>query len=203
VDESTGVRVNEPFGDAVRWPIDADEVRQRVTDRFVQRLDLIRRRVAPRMLAQPAGSPLRRALVTRGSAASWAAFDNRDWDFMERAYAPDVIFTITGDELAFDLPPEAHGWQECRRVIEDLYEGFADLDQRLVEVIDLGGAHFINRIEGRLTGTYSGLDVERDFATLYELTGEGRVGRQWIADFAGLEAFLAERRAELGQAAHG
>lgn len=78
----SGAPLPETFADAVRWPIDPDAVR--LSDKLVARLPAIAERVAPRVLAEPAGSRGRRdpeaapdiAVLTDGFAAMRSAIES-------------------------------------------------------------------------------------------------------------------------------
>ena len=180
------------FDGAVSWPIDAAAVRLRLSDRLMQRLPALTRRVAPRVLAESPGSRGRRWIFTRALAAGWGAFDRRDWAYIERMYEPDGLM-LTADDVFIDLPPRADGWMEVRHYQETLLEGFRESDARPVEIIDPGGRYIAARVEASFEGAYTGLKVRRALVTLYELSDEGLVARQWVAnDVDALARFLAD-----------
>jgi ketosteroid isomerase-like protein len=187
----------EPFADAVRWPIDADGSRLRVSDRLVSRMPALQQRLAPRLLADPAGSRTRRWVLTRAVTAGFAATDRGDWAYLERIYEPDVVLRVA-PETAPDLPATAEGFDAVRAVIETIYEIMATADTRPLEIIDLGGSHFValNQVQGE--GSYSGLEMNRAVVNVYEISTRGKAARQWsCVELATAERFYAERLAEL------
>jgi hypothetical protein len=197
MEEVPGAPLPEPFADAVRWPVDAHEVRLRLGDKLAARLPVIARRVAPRLLAEPAGSRGRRWLLTRGLTAGFAAADGGDWDYLERIYEPGISLTMH-PEVAPDLPARSEGFAAFRSVLESIYEIMANADSNPVEIIDLGGAHFVARNQWASEGVYSGLEMNRRMVQLYEMTENGRIGLQWTCvDLETAEELYAERLADL------
>jgi hypothetical protein len=185
---------HEPFADAVRWPVAA---RLRLSDRLARqlpgRLPGLLSRLAPRFLAEPAGSRLRRSVFNRAITIGWSAFDRRDWDYLEGIYDPGVVTRVAPD-VWIDSPGRADGWEETRQLLADTLDGFDESDQRPVEIIDPGGPHMVALVEGRIAGSYSGLEVRRTLANVYEFSEAGLIIRQWSAsDLAGAERFLNER----------
>jgi hypothetical protein len=177
----------------VRWPIDADAVRMRLSDKLAARLPALGERLAPRLLAEPAGSRRRRWVLTRGLTAGFAATDRGDWDYLKRIYEPDVSLRI-GPDVAPDAPELAESFSALRSALEQFYEITANADSRPVEIIDLGGPHFVGRIQFTSKGAYSGLAMNRQMFNLYELSARGRASRQWLClDLETAEEFYAER----------
>jgi hypothetical protein len=189
--------MGEPFAEAVRWPIDAEQIRLRMSDRLVARLPGLTRRLAPRFLAEPAGSRARRWIVERALLAGFAAFDADDWDYLRRVYEPDVVYRPADDVLP-DLPSRAEGFEAVRAMIDAVRDVVHALDTRPVEIVDLGGPHFAALVEHGAAGASSGISVTGRFVYLYEMSEAGRVARQWFAtDPANAEAFYHERLADL------
>ncbi len=82
--ETRGVAAS--LADGVVYPIDGEGLRLRMSDRFVARIPALFQRLSNRLMAEPAGSPRRRWLISRALAAGFAALDKRDWDYLERVY---------------------------------------------------------------------------------------------------------------------
>lgn len=187
----------EPFADAVRWPIDADAVRLRLSDKLIARLPAITQRLAPRLLADPAGSRARRWALNRAVIAGFAAADSLDWDYLERIYEPDVRLRMT-PEIGPDLPALSQGFAALRSVLESIYEIMDNADSGPVEIIDPGGPHFVVRLQWTSKGVYSGLPMDRQMLNLYELTATAKIGLQWTCmELETAAAFFTERLAEL------
>jgi hypothetical protein len=139
---------------------------------------------------QPAGSRLRRWIATRVFASGWAATDQRDWEYLEQFYDPDVV-AVGGEGMPLDWGT-THGWPETRTRLEQVAEVISS-DQRPVEAMDLGGPLFAVRVDTKLTGEASGIAVTKEITYLYEISDEGRVVRQWSGtDPDEMDGWLAE-----------
>jgi hypothetical protein len=163
------------LADAVRWPLDADEFRLRLSDRAVARLPAVATRLWRTAIEQPPGSRLRRWLVTRVLTAGWAAYDAKDWDFLGQFYAPDVVATVSGDVL-FDWGT-TRGWAETQARLEQTYDAVVG-ETRPFEVIDPGGPFAAVRLDTEFTGQASGISLKREITVIYEIGAGGRVVRQ-------------------------
>ena len=178
------------LADAVRWPLDADEIRLRLTDRTVARLPAVTRRVWRTAREQPAGSRLRRWLLNRVLTSGWAALDRKDWDLLEAFYDPDVV-VVTGEGIPLDWGT-THGWAETRTRFDQFYE-VAFSNWRPSEALDLGGPFVAVRVDGTVTGLSTGIALSQKLTYVYEIGNEGRVVRQWGSSNPGeIEAWLAE-----------
>ncbi len=186
------------FDDAVCSPIEVDELRLRVTDRVASRLPVIARTLRPRLIAAPAGSKLRTALLTRMMIAGFAGIDQRDWSYMQRIYAPEMVWrAVPGFWL--DAPEHAVGWPAVQVRLASFLDAFGDTDFRPVEFLDLGGPFFGVRVATNLKGRYSGIVVTNEAFYVYELGAAGVAVRQWAANTrAEAAAFYEQRLAENG-----
>ena len=177
------------LADAVRWPIDPEEVRLRLSDRAITQLPAVTRRLWRTIAEQPAGSRLRRWLLTRVFTSGWAAIDDKDWDYVGAFYDPNVVVELSGEGIVFDWGT-THGWDETRRRLEQTYEVLFS-DQRPFEALDFGGPFCAVRIVAKLTGESSGIAMSREITIVYEIGREGRVVRQISSsDPDELEAWL-------------
>ena len=180
------------LAEAVRWPIDADVFRVRLSDRAIARLPAVTRRIWQTALMQPAGSRMRRWLLNRIFTSGWAAIDQKDWEFVENFYDPDVVVSVTGEGLMFDWGT-THGWAETQARLEQTYEVLLS-DQKPFEAIDFGGRLIGVRVEAKLTGEASGIATKRELTIVYEIGDEGRVVRQLSStDDDEIEAWLTEQ----------
>ena len=187
------------LGDGVRVPVDVADIRLRLTDRIAVRLPGITRALAPRLIAAPAGSRLRIALMSRVLTAGWAACDSKDWAFLERLYAPDVVWHAAPDFLP-DVSEPVVGRSAVFGFLDETWETMGWSDCAPAEIIDPGGPFMAACVQVRATGRVSGIAMNRDTVQLYEMTPDGVVGRQWSSNtFEEAAAFLDERLEERAQ----
>jgi hypothetical protein len=185
------------LAEAVTWRIDAADPRLRLSDRAMLRLPAVMRRIWPRVERAPAGSPLRRRLLERVMVAGWGAMTAKRVDDAARFVDEDIVLVSGSDAALLDFAPVTRGraaWCAAnRRVFEDT----ASVHWTPEELIDLGGARFGVRVRVDVTGRSSGIGGTILLTTVYEAR-DGRAVRQWITtDDAEIDAWLAERRAEL------
>jgi hypothetical protein len=166
------------FENAVRWPVDAAELRLRMTDRFVARLPTVMGRIGDRVSELPAGSRQRRWLLTRSLAAGWAATSQADWDYLERIYDAGVVTRI-GHGVPIDFPQRMTAWRETKAMLEEFHQVIREVDFRPVEALDPGGPFLGCRIEVHMRGRASGITVSQGTVCIYELKA-GRIMRQWM-----------------------
>jgi hypothetical protein len=182
------------FENPVRWSVDADDAKSRITDRMAQKFPALARRLWERALMAPAGSRLRRLILTRGATISFAAFDRRDWDYLESIYAHATVTYLAG--VMPDGSITARGWPEIRRLLmEDTAEIWANSEQRVTEIIDYGGRFFAFVVPGEFRFEASGIELERSQFCGYTFD-QGVVTNQWVAVdqetmVAALRAFAA------------
>jgi hypothetical protein len=167
------------FDNPVRWAVDGAEARVRITDRMMQRLPALTRRLGERLVNDPAGSRLRRVMLTRGATVGWAAYDKSNWDYIGNLYAPDAVVTYF-DGIFPDGPFVAHGWPEIRQSLEESAEVLRISDQRVTEIVDYGGRFFGAAMTGAFVFDGSGIAMERPIFNAYRV-GEGVVTHQWAA----------------------
>jgi hypothetical protein len=184
------------FEEAVSWEIDPADSRMRVTDRLAARLPELLRRVWHRAEAEPAGSRLRRKLLSRGQQAGWAAIDRRDWEYLRRIYDPDVELRW-GEGKFIDVGEYDRGWPSVQKTLESVYEAF-DTTQAPREIIDFGGPFHAVRVGTDVTGPSSGIKLYQELILLYEINA-GLCVRQWSSsDREEIQGWLTERVAALG-----
>ncbi len=193
------MRAQDPFAEAPRWAIDAAAIRLRLTDRVVARTPALQRRLGPRLLTEPAGSTLRRRLLTRALTAGWAATEQRNYAVLESLYSPDFEGYFS-PEVNVDFPEHVSGWPAFQRLLDGVFEAWVAADYTLVEIIDPGGPFVVNRARISGEGRFTSIELGFEIATLYELDEVARCRRQWMT--TGLDAlgdFYTERRAQLDQ----
>ena len=131
----------------VRWPVEPlERSRRGIDERLALLAPKLRQRVARRAMGEPAGSELRRKLLTRGVRLSAAANNRRDYDSMLVSYHPDVeLIPPAPDESAMGFEPVYHGHEGVRRFLEAWKSGFGDHHYEMREIADAGGRHFAVR----------------------------------------------------------
>jgi hypothetical protein len=183
------------LAEAVTWPATDTDPRLRISDRALLRLARVTRRIWPRVKREPAGSPLRRRLAERAMHVGWAVTGAQRIDALAPLYHEDVVL-FGGAGIPPEFGPVVRGWEAVRKNLEDGFFG-GPLHFRPLAFFDFGGALFRAQMKIDFTGRASGLDLATECTTVYEIR-DGRVARQWTsADDAEIDAWLAQRRAEL------
>ena len=183
---------------AVRWPIDPDDIKLRRSDRVMTRLPGLLARAAPRFIAEPAGSRLRRWIIDRAMLTGFAATDSGDWDYLSNLYESDVQLRIEPDATVPGFPAISEGYESLKALMQEAVSLFREFDSVPAEIIDLGGPHFAARVEHGYKATYSGLEGSGGYVYMYEISERGRCSRQWWAkDLTGAAAFYGERLEEI------
>ena len=96
-------------------------------------------------MAEPAGSELRRKLLTRGVRLSGAANNRGDYDSMLVSYHPEVELIPPAPDESAMFDPVYHGHEGVRRFIDAWKSGFSDHHYEMREIADAGGRHFALR----------------------------------------------------------
>jgi hypothetical protein len=163
----------------VRWKVEPIERSRRGLD---ERLLI----AAPRLLRlvayclrRPAGSRLRRVVITRLLQVGLAANNRGDYKAMSTGFHPDVELDLREGAVP--------GFEEVQRG-RDAYihallvwkESFGENRWELREIFDPGGARFGYRNEVVARGTGSGVELRRQEFYVLELE-EGLLRRQWFA----------------------
>lgn len=144
----------------VRWPVETlERPRRGVDERLALAAPGLRRRLIRRAMKDPAGSELRRKLLTRGVRLAVAANNRRDYDSMLVGYHPDVeLIPPAPDESAMGFEPVYRGHDGVRRFLDTWKSGFGEHRYETREVADAGGAHFALRFG--LAATFAGSRTE-------------------------------------------
>jgi hypothetical protein len=176
-DRQVAAQTLPDFARAVRWPIDAADVRLRMSDRMVSRLPVIARRAGDRVATMPAGSRTRRWIFTRLVTAGFAASGAEDWSYLKRLYAEDVVLR-NGGGVPLDFPSRLVGWDQLQTMLTDFRDAVRGVEFRPVELLDAGGPFLGARVHIQMSGRASGAEVSQDIFSLYEFVG-GRATKQW------------------------
>ncbi len=143
----------------VRWRIETlDRDRRTLDDRLALLVPGVYRRLSVRVLRLPAGSRVRKALLSRALQGGNAAGNRGDYDRQFLLYAPDVEIHIDARWWAVDVDPIYRGVGGGQRMLTVLMEAFPKLRWELREVIDPGGARFACRLD--FVGVGRGSEVE-------------------------------------------
>jgi ketosteroid isomerase-like protein len=145
--------------EAVRWRIETlDRDRRTLDDQLALLVPGVYRRLSVRVLRLPAGSRLRKALLSRALQGGNAAGNRGDYDRQFLLYAPDVEIHIDARWWAVDVDPVYRGVGGGQRMLAVLMEAFPKLRWELREVIDPGGGRFACRLD--FVGVGRGSEVE-------------------------------------------
>jgi hypothetical protein len=144
----------------VRWAVEPlERSRRGLDERLVILAPWLRRRLFVRAMREPAGSDLRRRLLTRGVRVAIAANNRGDYDSMLVAYHPDVeLIPPEAGDSAIGLEPVYRGHDGVRRFFETWKSGFGEHRYDVREVADAGGGHFAIRFG--LAGTIGDSSTE-------------------------------------------
>jgi ketosteroid isomerase-like protein len=127
----------------VRWKIEPLNRSRRGLDERLLLAAPSAARVIGRILARrPAGSRIRRALITRVIRVGFAANNRLDYDAMFVFYEPDVEVRLMGGGTRIDLDPVYWGYEGLRKVNQDWRAGFEQFQFEPSEGIDPGGDRF-------------------------------------------------------------
>jgi ketosteroid isomerase-like protein len=140
------------------------------------------RRMLRRLEREPAGSSLRRSVLTRALRVSFAANNRRDYVAMASSFHPDIEFVPPGrGESGLDFDPVYRGPDGVQRFVEQWKSGFGEFRYEPREIADAGGRRFAARIG--LIGTVgeSGAEVADEYGSVY--TSEDGLLRRIVNHF--------------------
>lgn len=162
----------------VRWKVEPlGRSRRGLDERLFMAAPALRRLLA-RGLRRPAGSPLRRALITQLLQVGIAANNRGDYEAMSSALHPDVELQTAPEGTGPDIEPVYRGPDEYVRALRAWKESFGEHRWELREIFDPGGSRFGARTEIVARGAGSGIKVHQQDFYVWELE-EGMVRRQW------------------------
>jgi ketosteroid isomerase-like protein len=165
--------------DLVRWPIEPlERGRRGIDERISLAAPWLRHRITAAIERAPAGSPMRKAALTRSVRSGYAAINRDDYEAIRAALHPDVELYPPGKGrggIGFD--PVYRGPDGVTRFVKQWKSGFSRFRYEPREIVDPGGSSFAVRIG--MIGTMHGSDTEvRDeYGTVVDLK-DGRVIRQ-------------------------
>jgi hypothetical protein len=144
----------------VRWTIEPlERSRRGLDERIALALPWFPRRVSMFAARQPAGSPVRRAVLTRAVRVAVAANNRRDYASMLANYHPEVaLIPPNKGESALGFDPVYRGHEGVRRFFEQWKSGFGRHRYEAREIADAGGGRFALRFG--LSGTIGDTDTD-------------------------------------------
>jgi ketosteroid isomerase-like protein len=152
--------------------------RRTVDERLMVRFPSIYRALASRLLrSRPPSSRLRRSLMTRSIAASFAGFNRGDFRRVFIGFADEVDYRAPAGVASLGAEARVHGRDELEQSYVLAAEGWDEWAMTPAWMLDLGETLVVlsrNKVRGRV----SGLRLDTEWASVYEFEG-GLVARQW------------------------
>jgi ketosteroid isomerase-like protein len=163
----------------VRWEIEPlERSRRGLDERIVLAAPWLRKAMARRAERQPAGSKLRRSLLTRAVRVGFAANNRGDYEAMSASFHPEIELIPPGrGQTALGFDPVYRGPDGVRRFVEEWKSGFGGFRYAVKEIADAGGSRFALRLE--LIGTVgeSGVEVRDEYGQVNTVK-DGQLIRQ-------------------------
>jgi ketosteroid isomerase-like protein len=142
------------------------------------RFPSIYRALASRLLsARPPGSRLRRALMTRSIAASFAGFNRGDFRRVFIGFADEVDYRAPVGVATLGAEARVHGREELEQSYVVAAEGWDHWQMTPAWMLDLGDT-LVVLSRSKVRGRVSGLRLDTEWASVYEFEA-GLVARQW------------------------
>ena len=177
-----------------RWAVEPlHRARRGVDERLQLALPWLGREVVSAALRAPAGSRLRRAVLTYGIRVAVAANNRRDYAAMTAVFAPDIELYLWPDEpesRPAGLDAVHYGPEGYVKSLGVWKAEFSEHRWDLREVVDPGGDRFGARTEVVGRGAGSGVEVRLTQFQVWQFE-RGLLRRQWVlASEEGLLAVL-------------
>jgi hypothetical protein len=177
-----------------RWEIEPlSRARRGVDERLLLALPWLGRRLVSATVRLPAGSRLRRAVVTRLIRVGVAANNRRDYAAMCAFFAPDLELYVYPDDpesRGVDFDAVYYGSEGYVKSLEIWKAPFGAQRWDLHELIDPGGDRIGARAEQVGRGAGSGAEVRWTQFIVWQFEG-GVLRRQWmLASEAAMMAVL-------------
>ncbi|MEA2330073.1 MAG: SnoaL-like domain [Thermoleophilaceae bacterium] len=150
------------------------------------RFPVVYRRLSALVMRLQPRSRLRQALLGRSVASSFPAFNRGDFERVLVAFASDIEYVAPAGIQALGMPGTIRGRDALGRAYADTFEDWGRWDMAPAWVLDLGNVLVVLTAIS-LRGRGSGVELESEWASLYEMHG-GLVGRQ--QDFLSWEEAL-------------
>jgi ketosteroid isomerase-like protein len=175
----------------VRWEVEPlRRDRRGFDERMLMRAPRLAMRLNRRISRLPAGSRLRRAVLTRAVRVGYAANNRLDYDALFALFHPQAVFRAIGLEIPLDLPGEVHGVESMRAFLNAQREGFDKLRYEPLEIADPGGDRFGARL--RFVALARGIEVEQEAGTTWTIKDGWVVAQDLYDNFDGALAALRD-----------
>jgi SnoaL-like domain len=162
----------------VRWPIKPLDRELTPEDRLPVLDPPAYRELSSATFRLPAGSPVRKDLISLAVQVGNAATRSGDDELRFATYAPDVELHIVDPRwLASDIEPLHRGIEGFQRMLGRLEEAFGTMRWENHEILDAGGDRFAIRLELVAVGRDSGIETRQQQWHVFELEG-GLITRQ-------------------------
>ena len=175
----------------VRWDAKpSGRTRRTLLERLVMAAPPLGRVLLSRVTRLPAGTRLRRWVLTRFVCDGLAANNRSDYNALRSLLHPELELRVSADDpggLGVDLQPLYTGPDGYVEASEVWKSSFSDFHWDIREVLDPGGKRFaaLTQMVGR--GAGSGVEVSMPLYNLWEIE-DGMLRRQWT--FGGEDALL-------------
>jgi hypothetical protein len=157
---SVGIICRVQDAEIVRWVIGPlERSRRGLDERIALAVPWFSRRLSRLAARQPAGSRLRRALLTRAVQVGVAANNRGDYEAMLANYHPEVeLIPPSKGQSMLGFDPVYRGHEGVRRFFEQWKSGFGRHTYEAQEIADAGGDRFAIRFG--LSGTIGDTEAE-------------------------------------------
>lgn len=156
----------------LRWPIDPLDRELTRENRLPVRDPRAFRELSVATFRLPAGSPVRKDMISLAVQVGNAAHSRGDDELRFATYAPDVELQIADPRwLACDIEPLYRGIEGLQKMLGDLGEAFGRMRWENHEILDAGGDRFAIRLEFVGVGRDSGIETRQQQWHVFAIEG--------------------------------
>lgn len=166
--------------EVAHWKVEPLVREQRGWDESLYiRIPGLARMAFARVMSLPAGSRLRRSLITRTITTGIAANNRGDYEAMSVAFHPQIVLRATEETRPPGLDLEHVGRDAYVALLQSWKEPFTDFRFETREIYDGGGARAGARLDAVGRGQLGGPEVRQIYFHAWEIES-GYLRRQWV-----------------------